>query len=363
MTEANVNLNASRVTAVIVCYSVPIPFMLLFTGLRLFVKLRPSSRNPMALDDYMIIGATVLHIDRTMHQWSGLRPPYGFGRHKAALPEQELETFMLGDYVFSHFYNFAIASTKLAILALYYRIFSTKLFQRIIIGTAVFIFLWIAAMEIGLGLQCVPVAKAWDPNVKGDCLNLVAFSYFTNITNLVTDIWVFLLPVPIILRLHIDRKRKLELAGIFTIGLLTCAISIARLTVVVSQGSTDFTWTGVPLGILSVYEPLGGILCANLPFLYKHATSVLKKVVSSFGPVQTEGMLPETGVRRPQYLLWKRKQDLSMQSESEWSRLQRDTDKNTSTTMSEVRSAHAADGGHEIEESRSMIQDPRGSEP
>lgn len=75
-------------------------------------------------------------------------------------------------------------------------------------------------MEIGLGLECVPVAKSWDPNVKGRCLDLVAFSYFTNITNLVTDIWVFLLPVPIILRLHIDRKRKLELAGIFTIGLL-----------------------------------------------------------------------------------------------------------------------------------------------
>lgn len=57
--DGTVDLNASRVTAVVVCYSVPIPFMLLFTGLRLFVKLRPSSRNPMALDDYMIIGATV----------------------------------------------------------------------------------------------------------------------------------------------------------------------------------------------------------------------------------------------------------------------------------------------------------------
>ncbi|KAJ6120479.1 hypothetical protein N7523_004759 [Penicillium sp. IBT 18751x] len=318
MTEPNVDLNASRVTAVVVCYSVPIPFILLFTGLRLFIKLRPSSRNPMSLDDYMIIGAT-------------------------------------GDYVFSHFYNFAIASTKLAILALYYRIFSTKRFQRILIGTAIFIFLWIAAMEIGLGLQCVPVAKAWDPNVKGRCLNLVSFSYFTNITNLVTDIWVFLLPVPIILRLHIDRKRKLELAGIFTVGLLTCAISITRLTVVVSQGSSDFTWAGVPLGILSVYEPLGGILCANLPFLYKHATSMFKKVMSSFG-VQTEETDLENGVRRPQYLLWKRKQDLSMQNE--WSRLQRDTDKSTSATLSEVRSAHATDGEFELKESRS-----RGSEP
>lgn len=125
-----------------------------------------------------------------------------------------------GDYVFSQFYNFAIASTKLAILALYYRIFSITTFQRVVIGTAVFIFFWIAAMEIGLGLECIPITKAWDTSVKGTCLNLVSFSYFTNITNLVTDIWVFLLPVPVIFRLHITDRRKWELAGIFTVGLL-----------------------------------------------------------------------------------------------------------------------------------------------
>lgn len=120
---------------------------------------------------------------------------------------------------------------------------------------------------------------------------------------------------------------------------------------------------GVPLGILSVYEPLGGILCANLPFLYKHATSMCKKVVLSFGPVQTEEMAPSTGagVHRPQYLLWKRKKDVSMQSQ--WSRLQRDTDKNTPTTMSEMRSAHAGDEEGEIEESNPTPQHLREPEP
>ena len=89
-----------------------------------------------------------------------------------------------------------------------------------VIGTAVFIVAWLAAMEIGLGLQCIPVEKAWDATVEGSCINLVAFSYFTNITNLLTDIWVFLLPVPIIFRLHINQRRKFELAGVFAIGLL-----------------------------------------------------------------------------------------------------------------------------------------------
>ena len=75
-------------------------------------------------------------------------------------------------------------------------------------------------MEIGLGLQCIPIERSWDSDVDGTCINLVAFSYFTNITNLVTDIWVFLLPLPIIFGLHVNRKRKLEIAGVFAIGLL-----------------------------------------------------------------------------------------------------------------------------------------------
>lgn len=54
-----VDLNESRITAVTVCYSIPIPFMILFTGLRLFIKIRPSSKNGMHFDDYMIIFATV----------------------------------------------------------------------------------------------------------------------------------------------------------------------------------------------------------------------------------------------------------------------------------------------------------------
>lgn len=88
------------------------------------------------------------------------------------------------------------------------------------IGTAIFIVLWLAAMEIGLGLQCFPVQRAWDASIKGTCLDLVSFSYFTNITNLLTDIWVFVLPLPIIFRLHVTRQRKFELAGVFAIGLL-----------------------------------------------------------------------------------------------------------------------------------------------
>jgi hypothetical protein len=48
----------------------------------------------------------------------------------------------------------------------------------------------------------------------------------------------------------------------------TCIVSSIRLTVVLGRGSPDFTWYYVPLGAYSVFEPLGGILCTNLPIIW-----------------------------------------------------------------------------------------------
>lgn len=57
--SGKVDLSVSRVTTVTICYAVPIPFMILFTGLRLFVVLRPSSKHPINFDDYLITLSTV----------------------------------------------------------------------------------------------------------------------------------------------------------------------------------------------------------------------------------------------------------------------------------------------------------------
>ena len=52
-------LAQSRVTEVWVGYSVPIPIEILTTLWRLWIKLRPSSKNGLAFDDYLILWATV----------------------------------------------------------------------------------------------------------------------------------------------------------------------------------------------------------------------------------------------------------------------------------------------------------------
>jgi hypothetical protein len=125
---------------------------------------------------------------------------------------------MQGDYVFSHFYDIALVTVKLSILAFYYRVFVVPLFRKVVLATAAFVVAWGFGITITLALACRPIEAFWDATVEGKCLHLVTFTYFTNISNLITDIWVFLMPTPVIWHLQLQTKKKVVLSLIFSIG-------------------------------------------------------------------------------------------------------------------------------------------------
>jgi hypothetical protein len=110
----------------------------------------------------------------------------------------------------------------------------------VFVATAAFVVSWIIVMEVVLGFSCRPIQAFWG-EAEGKCINLVAFTYFTNITNLVTDLWIFALPIPIILKLQASKEKKIGLCFLFSLGLGTCAISAARLSFVFGVGSVDYT--------------------------------------------------------------------------------------------------------------------------
>jgi hypothetical protein len=78
------------------------------------------------------------------------------------------------------------------------------------------------------------------------------------------------------------------------ISIRTCVISSLRLTVVLSHGSRDFTWYYVPLGVYSVFEPLGGIICTNLPIIW-HMMRKRKALLPTSNPALSSGNTPTIG--------------------------------------------------------------------
>jgi hypothetical protein len=117
-------------------------------------------------------------------------------------------------------YNFALASIKLSILALYYRIFITETFRKIVVAVATFVVLWLITIEIPIFLICRPLQSFWNPRLSKNCLDVTAMIYYITTSNLVTNLVVFVLPVPVIIRLHITTRNKVALCILFSIGIL-----------------------------------------------------------------------------------------------------------------------------------------------
>jgi hypothetical protein len=149
------------------------------------------------------------------------------GRHVIYVSEYSQMIIRKGDYIFSHFYDIALVSVKLAILAFYWRVFVHPVFRYFVLATAAFIVAWGIGITVALGIVCQPLESYWDRNVAGECLAMVTFTYFTNISNLITDIWIFLMPVPMIWHLQLQTKKKMMLTVIFCIGL---AYVLSRVT-------------------------------------------------------------------------------------------------------------------------------------
>lgn len=91
-------------------------------------------------------------------------------------------------------------------------------------ATAVTVVAWWIAVLFADLFQCVPMNAFWDIEVKytktARCMSTVDFSIGTGVSNLVTDIMVLCLPMPMVWFLKTSRTQKITLTGIFLLGFL-----------------------------------------------------------------------------------------------------------------------------------------------
>ena len=127
---------------------------------------------------------------------------------------EDLHILYTGELV----YVFAMAAVKFSILLFYHRLFPFKWFkiELWIIGAVVAA--WTIAMEFALAFQCSPVRVAWTPGLDGHCVDLSRLYIGNAIPNIVTDIVIVLVPLPIILKLHVTRAQRLGLYAAFMLG-------------------------------------------------------------------------------------------------------------------------------------------------
>jgi hypothetical protein len=118
------------------------------------------------------------------------------------------------------FYCAGLLGAKITFLLQYYRILAVQHMRKVYIIAIVIIGAWGLAQVLIALLICRPIQGLWDKSVPADCMPNAPQIYVNAAGNIITDIAVFLLPMPAIKHLNLKRPQKVLLISIFSLGFL-----------------------------------------------------------------------------------------------------------------------------------------------
>jgi hypothetical protein len=129
------------------------------------------------------------------------------------------------------------------VVRLYLRIFqSHKWFKYslwLISGLIVIFFLLTFFLVI---FQCNPPAAAFDFTItNAKCISIKDFFYASGSVNVITDLLLVALPMPLVWQLNLNVRKRLLIIFLFSLGILASVASMIRLTTLHLLGAIDVT--------------------------------------------------------------------------------------------------------------------------
>lgn len=70
----------------------------------------------------------------------------------------------------------------------------------------------------GAAFQCVPVARIWNRDIAGKCVDQDTVIRLNAICNVVTDIAILIFPIPVVWRMRLETSKKIAVTSIFLLG-------------------------------------------------------------------------------------------------------------------------------------------------
>ncbi|CAI6091949.1 unnamed protein product [Clonostachys chloroleuca] len=167
-----------------------------------------------------------------------------------------LTRFMKLLYTQQIFFPFPITTIKFSFLVMFWRLFPTKFMKWGTIVLSIFFTMWLIAVVVPTIFQCYPVYKMWNRMMPtGFCNPGIALwiQWIDSVPQLLSDIFLFLLPIVEVKRLHASKGTKAGISAIFALSSLSI---IGRIMVLVEGVKTTnrgqevditsfLTWTGL----------------------------------------------------------------------------------------------------------------------
>ncbi|KAM3509299.1 hypothetical protein MY11210_006392 [Beauveria gryllotalpidicola] len=212
----------------------------------------------------------------------------GLGKHDADIDPANLAVLGRCEYVFSILYNPALMAAKTSILILYLRLAKdtqvvlryASWFTLIVVNLAGTV---LTLMNI---FQCSPIHAAWMAFYDGSakCIPLLTEFICAAPVNIVTDLAILALPIPVLTGMRLPPRQKTILILTFAIGIFVTIVDVIRIHYLQQAiGSSfnigrsgndsrfgahaDFAYNASLSLMWSVVEVNVGIACACIPTL------------------------------------------------------------------------------------------------
>ncbi|KAI6365774.1 hypothetical protein MCOR25_005263 [Pyricularia grisea] len=260
--------------------AITIAFTVLATivvGMRLWARQLQAAK--IMIDDYAMLAALALLYGNMIINL--VLVDYGIGLHSGRLPYESIELINRTLVGAELLYVTTINQYKIALLLLYLRIFPMAQVRKGAMWCGALTLGWMLACWIAACLQCIPLVKAWNPWVQGQCINLFLTQLCISIPSIIVDIAILALPIPHVLKLQLSPWQKYLVMGTFLLGSYVVFTSCYRFRIFL-----DYTTSDVPYSIAdgiawNIIELSSGIVSACLPTL----GPIVRLGIKAFGSV------------------------------------------------------------------------------
>ena len=123
-------------------------------------------------------------------------------------------------FISSAMYLPSILGYRVALLLMYLRLFGVNdRFKYATWAVLFFVTGYLSSNIITLIFGCTPIPKYWKPDEPGHCIDLVQADYTYGSMNVISDVLLFLLPLPMVWQLRLSPRERLGLVLVFMSGI------------------------------------------------------------------------------------------------------------------------------------------------
>ncbi|KAI1074415.1 hypothetical protein F5B20DRAFT_563668 [Whalleya microplaca] len=226
------------------------------------------NRRKLGSADYCALAACVINVAFTGDILAQIK----YNRHLWDIPACWITgTYLKILYVQTTLFAPVFFTSKASIFLLYRQIFGVERHIRIAVnlGLIFSLLLYLPNIPLSAVLDAPPIGTTWDSfTTSTQSRKMIPWGIVQSSISILLDLYIFFLPLPVIVKLNMPFRRRLQVFGIFTTALMGIIASVLSLVYRVRLLHTmDATWWSTVVAVCALVETNVAIIVSCMPAL------------------------------------------------------------------------------------------------